>query len=959
MDLRLLPSNITRDILDTRYRCGWRSESSRCEVVTLTDAEYQYFSYQYCGFFEADSCHLSSHIVRCRLNRDWDPALTADDASNDGSHATSTEQPSEFGTPPQYQCSPDLSTGLDGPATFSALSALDPFALTQKLVARCPMDDQSSSPPSETSSLRNATTPLVTGTLSTVHPGGNDTTTTTTPVAEASTTSSLVEDLDFLLDQVVVDCDGFNDYLGRLLALQRHLLQRDTVLWYAKLEGSSSATGFSATTLETDVGGTGNNNLDPLAPPTTVALVHHQLSPDVSSSEIFQQQELLQTCLVPSIVFEPETSGLKVVMALSAAMTVVCACLVTTLTFTILCCCAHRDNPHACVAYEMYGHNIERSVAYNRANEFRSQAWRDHSLRAALSDKKSLFLRRAALARNCCSILRQTCRQPRPHAFLPRSRVSRRKVWRLAAARYMTATLTSRRLLRVVRSLHPLLSVSRLVVYASVLGTLRCFLPPTHAFQFRQGAAWSTFEWDDWGVVPESDPSWFFWPTAVFSPGQEGGPGLVQILWGAAVFVVVSQIRFQWGDAALLALFNSDLPFLWLRPALAAGALVIPLVLWVVPAVSVVTLSELRHIGNAATESAAGSWWDAPVAVHLMGVALLVEAAWLLGPCRMALNEILRGTSTYHKRSQRRRKGKTKTTPWCCRLFASKRRAVRPVELPAEDASIISNKPSTHSGGKDANASAPAPAPAPGLASVEAEIDAVVAAAAAARAKRSRCSRFGTRLFGLCGSHDSVHADEEWISEAVPQKLVPPPPDTSRTSDASTSSSTPVTAWSRDDDVEKAGDDDDLEHNPWVARRNRIVRKNDAEIMELGGSTDIPKDAAVRFVNKRLRWELLFPSLCCCGGCPVVVLLVEVATAISVSVFLFGWSYDIDYGDLLDLEFAEGYGSVAGTLGLPLLTLDQLDCFHNGQIVHYAHLTCVAVVSLVALAAQAACCRLK
>ena len=859
-----------------------------------------------------------------------------------------TTKPREFDTPPQYQCSPDLSTGLDGSGTLSALSVLDPSDLGKSLVVYCPMDVLSLSP-SGTVPLSNATTLLATVTVSTVLGRGNGSTTTTTPVtspvAEVSTASSLVADLD-LLDQVIVDCDGFNEYLGRILALQRHIVQRDTAIWFAKLRGNST-TGFSATTLETDTPAAGNN-FDSSAP--TATLVHHQLSRDLSSSEVFQQQESLQTCLVPSIIFDPETSGLKVVMALSATMATVCACLVMTLTFTILCCCAHRDNPHACVAYEMYGHNIERSVAYNRANEFRAQAWRDHSLRAALSEEKSLFLRRAALARNSCNILRQTCRQSRPYAFLPHSRFSRRKVWRLAAARYMTATLTSRRLLRVVRSLHPLLSVARLVVYASILGTLRCFMPPTHAF--RHGGAWSAFEWDDWGVVPQSDPLWFIWPTAVFSEdrmprfeseaassGQEI-PGLVQILWGAAVFIVVNQIRFQWGDAALLALFNSEIPLLWLRPALAAAALVIPLALWVIPAISLITLSELRHIGNAATESAAGSWWDAPVAVHLIGVAVMVEAAWLFGPCRMALNEFLRSTSTYQKRLKRRRERNTKPTPWCCIILGSKQRAVRPVSVDASN----SEKSSADSGRNDGRE-----LEAPGLASVEAEINAVVAAAASARAKRSRCSRFGSRLFGLCGSRDSVHADEEWISEAVPQQLM-------STSDkcVSEGSCTVVTAWSDD----KASDDE-LEHNPWVARRNRIVRKNDAEIMEVGGSTDIPKDSAVRFVNKRLRWELLFPSLCCCGGCPLVVLFVESAAAISVSVFLFGWTYDLDYGELLGSEFAGRYGTMAGTLGLPLLTLDQLDCFHNGQIVHYAHLTCVAVVAFMALAAQAACCRLK
>ena len=58
------------------------------------------------------------------------------------------------------------------------------------------------------------------------------------------------------------------------------------------------------------------------------------------------------------------------------------------------------------------------------------------------------------------------------------------------------------------------------------------------------------------------------------------------------------QVRIQWGDAAILALFNTDIPFgwWWLRPLMAACTVAVPLVLWIAPVVTVFALSELRCV---------------------------------------------------------------------------------------------------------------------------------------------------------------------------------------------------------------------------------------------------------------------------------------------------------------------------------------------------------------------------
>ena len=182
--------------------------------------------------------------------------------------------------------------------------------------------------------------------------------------------------------------------------------------------------------------------------------------------------------------------------------------------------------------------------------------------------------------------------------------------------------------------------------YTSVIAVLRCFLSPLSpggGFGGGSSSGASTtsvtaYAWDDWSVVLCA--RWFLWPAALLqeaanttaafaaaaaaattttttttttattndaadnntsaSPfdGPASDAGIVQYLWGAVVFVLANQVRFQWGDAALLALANTDWSGarLWRRIEAAALAVVVPVLLWTSPVSSVVTFGELRCV---------------------------------------------------------------------------------------------------------------------------------------------------------------------------------------------------------------------------------------------------------------------------------------------------------------------------------------------------------------------------
>ena len=68
-------------------------------------------------------------------------------------------------------------------------------------------------------------------------------------------------------------------------------------------------------------------------------------------------------------------------------------------------------------------------------------------------------------------------------------------------------------------------------------------------------------------------------------------------------FVLANQVRFQWGDAALLALANTDWSGMRLRRRIEAAALavVLPVLLWTLPVSSVVTFGELRCVARGVT----------------------------------------------------------------------------------------------------------------------------------------------------------------------------------------------------------------------------------------------------------------------------------------------------------------------------------------------------------------------
>eukprot|EP00750_Incisomonas_marina_P019864 INCI3640.2.p1 GENE.INCI3640.2~~INCI3640.2.p1 ORF type:complete len:1502 (+),score=228.05 INCI3640.2:1045-5550(+) len=307
-------------------------------------------------------------------------------------------------------------------------------------------------------------------------------------------------------------------------------------------------------------------------------------------------------------------------------------------------------------------------------------------------------------------MVRQKAQQPTQGA-----RFSRSKLQNVRQAQRMLDAQLARRCLRLLGTTYALLAFGRVAVYLSIVAVLRCFLAPTE--QLNAGgwgfpSSTSSHVWSEWSPVFVHDARWFFWPSAVLEDefmfenvvsNYSGGKtsdfpttivsiagnstvtsssanyqepesshdvelvsnDFVQYLWAAVVLVMSNQLRLQWGDAALLALFNSDVnksgckkapccrltASIVIRLLVALLGVVVPVILWPLPLVSAIAAAEIRYIGNAAAGMAAKVWWNAPYAMHGVLVAAAVSTLWLMGPVRGAMIEVCRRSMQHTRKA--------------------------------------------------------------------------------------------------------------------------------------------------------------------------------------------------------------------------------------------------------------------------------------------------------------------
>ena len=177
------------------------------------------------------------------------------------------------------------------------------------------------------------------------------------------------------------------------------------------------------------------------------------------------------------------------------------------------------------------------------------------------------------------------------------------------------------------------------------------------------------YTWDDWSVVLCA--RWFLWPAALLqeaanataaattttnnnnnndddddaaadnstsaSPfdGPASDAGIVQYLWWAMAFVRTNQVRFQWGDAAQLALANTDWSGMRLRRRIEAAALavVVPVLLWTLPVSSVITFGELRCVRDGRPCDCRGVRYDTCTAPICFASLVACRRATVAGLC--------------------------------------------------------------------------------------------------------------------------------------------------------------------------------------------------------------------------------------------------------------------------------------------------------------------------------------
>ena len=180
----------------------------------------------------------------------------------------------------------------------------------------------------------------------------------------------------------------------------------------------------------------------------------------------------------------------------------------------------------------------------------------------------------------------------------------------------------------------------------------------------------TVYTWDDWSVVLCA--RWFLWPAALLqeaanataattttnnnnnnddddddddaadnstsaSPfdGPASDAGIVQYLWWAMAFVLTNQVRFQWGDAAQLALANTDWSGMRLRRRIEAAALavVVPVLLWTLPVSSVITFGELRCVRDGRPCDCRGVRYDTCTAPICFASLVACRRATVAGLC--------------------------------------------------------------------------------------------------------------------------------------------------------------------------------------------------------------------------------------------------------------------------------------------------------------------------------------
>ena len=1057
-DLSNLPPNVNVSTLDTQYRCEWNVTADSCACLQLSDEQYAYFAYQYCGFFQTSACTLQSLLVPCVENPHYNPNASA---SNSTAFSSTTQSPVttpyDFGN---FECLPDLVSGLNIDNTLFRIFEHGEGYLTRLLEAFC--------------------APAVT-TLSTV------TNMSTEQVHEA-------EDAVFnftVLDGVEVDCDTFNLQVEYTAAVNPVELQTSRILWYI----NTSEGYFDNRNLS--MGTTVDNQS------ATTELVYY----DTADSVDWEIAIPMQTCLLPTVAFESEVYGLLTVGVAAVVLLCLFAPLTIVLGYLTLCRCAHTGNFEAVTAYKLYGHTFSRQVALYRVNrslkdrakqirhlkrlktrqrkrqqkataaaatasavegtpseeqelptvdEHRhadiemgmtsSQEWDGASsgeeadadleddtpveskakieepelteeqknianfkhedkdtklvarsltddaikgdrhaedsddLTESDSDDEGVdeFTNTTATQRCCEGFMR--CRQ----VSWPKTRVSRHKQRQLHLAQQMLDARVARRVLRLLKTAHAVISVARLVLFASLIGALRCFLGPTSAppaSALTPIMSLAAHDWDEWTVVLSA--RWFVWPTAVLDDVANASDlldpdvhdaGIIQYLWGAAAFFVANQIRFQWGDAAVLALTNSD----WkgargvIRPVAAFFAILIPTAMWIAPIANAFLLTEIRYIDNAASGAAAGSWWTGSPAVHIVAGTAIFTSLWLMGPVRGAATELCRrskrtanlpkaeehdnseedvdsiigavqveetddgkpghglatksleitetlqftnvasasASGTGHAGDKSSNSGPSNGAKPALGPTSRKNSSLRYMVGPKtgdKSEAVPSVQPPPQSGSTSNSELDPS--------SLGHWVDATKLASMGSNPSKPVFARMRARLFGNFGGVDAAFAEEILISPSVIAE--------------------PLSRTISNALAERAVKHPSREKLDTERDKKLIMARLLAFATTDGPVQLVPGDDGreLAFKSRRYRVELAQSAFCCCGGCPVVITSTQIAAVVLGVYFILG-----------------------GAMFAPIMSWDQMMCFHNGYFISLVYVGIAAAITLVSFAFQVCCC---